>query len=53
MLAYRSSIGDLKYGYGSALSTLTFIFIFVVALFFVKVLGANVVQTQQPKVANR
>ena len=31
----------------AALSTITFLFIFLVAFVFVKVLGANVVQTQQ------
>jgi ABC-type sugar transport system permease subunit len=47
VLVVRASIDNLRPGYGSALSTLTFLFIFVVAFVFVKVLGTNVVSTQQ------
>lgn len=47
ILVVRASIGQTKFGFGSALSTLTFLYVFVVAFFFVKVLGTNVVRTQQ------
>ncbi len=47
LLVVRASIGNLQPGYGSALSTLTFLFIFLVAYLFVKLLGTNVVATQQ------
>jgi multiple sugar transport system permease protein len=42
-------VDQIRQGYNSAaaLSTITFLFIFLVAFIFVKVLGANVVQTQQ------
>jgi ABC-type sugar transport system permease subunit len=42
-------VDQIRQGFNSAaaLSTLTFLFIFLVAFVFVKVLGANVVQTQQ------
>lgn len=42
-------VNQIRQGFNSAaaLSTVTFVFIFLVALVFVKVLGANVVQTQQ------
>ncbi len=42
-------VGQIRQGYNSAaaLSTITFLFIFLVAFVFVKVLGANVVKTQQ------
>jgi multiple sugar transport system permease protein len=50
ILVVRSAIGNLEAGYGSALSTITFLFIFLCAYLFVKLLGANVVQTQQPGV---
>jgi ABC-type sugar transport system permease subunit len=42
-------VDQIRQGYNSAaaLSTITFLFIFLVAFVFVKVLGANVVQTQQ------
>jgi ABC-type sugar transport system permease subunit len=47
ILVVRSAIGNLEAGYGSALSTITFLFIFLCAYLFVKLLGANVVETQQ------
>lgn len=47
MLVVQASIQQTKFGYGSALSTLTFLYILIVAFFFVKVLGTNVVRTQQ------
>lgn len=50
ILVVRAAIGDLRSGYGGALSTLTFITIFLVAYLFVRVLGANVVETQQREV---
>jgi len=42
-------VGQIRQGFNSAaaLSTITFLFIFLVAFVFVKLLGANVVQTQQ------
>jgi multiple sugar transport system permease protein len=42
-------VKQIRAGFNSAaaLSTITFIFIFLVAFVFVKVLGANVIQTQQ------
>jgi ABC-type sugar transport system permease subunit len=42
-------VQQIRQGYNSAaaLSTLTFLFIFLVAFLFVKLLGANVVKTQQ------
>lgn len=52
LLVVRAAIGSLQPGYGSALSTLTFLFIFLVAYLFVKVLGTNVVATQQRGVKN-
>lgn len=42
MLVVRQSIGALKAGQGSALSTVTFIIIFVIAFLYIRVLGANV-----------
>lgn len=41
---------DQGYGGASALSTITFLFIFLVALVLVKTLGANVVRSQQTAV---
>jgi multiple sugar transport system permease protein len=42
-------VNQIRQGFNgaAALSTITFLFIFLVALAFVKLLGANVVQTQQ------
>ena len=42
-------VNQIRQGFNSAaaLSTITFVFIFLVAFVFVKFLGANVVQTQQ------
>jgi trehalose/maltose transport system permease protein len=42
-------VNQIRQGFNgaAALSTITFLFIFLVALVFVKVLGANVVKTQQ------
>ncbi|MDR0593375.1 MAG: sugar ABC transporter permease, partial [Bifidobacteriaceae bacterium] len=42
MLVVRQSIGNLKAGLGSALSTLTFLFIFAVAIVYIRALGAKV-----------
>ncbi len=41
ILVVRASLGDLKPGYGGALSTLTFLLIFVTAFLFVRLLGAG------------
>jgi ABC-type sugar transport system permease subunit len=46
ILGYQSAIQQTKFGYGSAISTLTFLYIFLVAFLFVKVLGASVIKTQ-------
>lgn len=43
ILVFRAAISQTKFHYGSALSTLTFLFIFLVAFAFVKLLGANVI----------
>jgi multiple sugar transport system permease protein len=42
-------VNQIRQGFNAAaaLSTITFLFIFLVAFVFVKVLGANVVKTQQ------
>jgi multiple sugar transport system permease protein len=42
MLVVRQSITNLKSGLGSALSTLTFVLIFAIALLYIKALGAKV-----------
>lgn len=43
ILVFQAAISETKFGYGSALSTLTFLFIFLVAFVFVRLLGANVI----------
>ncbi|MGH8869614.1 MAG: carbohydrate ABC transporter permease [Actinomycetes bacterium] len=50
ILVVETAIGNLEAGYGSALSTLTFLFIFLCAYLFVKLLGTNVIATQQREV---
>lgn len=50
ILVVQMAIGNLEHGYGSALSTLTFLFIFLCAFLFVRLLGTNVVATQQREV---
>lgn len=45
ILVVRSTLSQLKPGYGGALATLTFLFIFVTAYFFVRALGVNAVDT--------
>ena len=45
ILVVRASLGNLQAGYGAALSTLTFLIIFVSAFLFVKLLRANVVRS--------
>lgn len=47
ILVVRASVSNLQPGYGSALSTLVFVFIFFVALLLVKLFGADIVQRQQ------
>ncbi|MDR2566787.1 MAG: sugar ABC transporter permease [Bifidobacteriaceae bacterium] len=42
ILVVRQSIGALKAGVGSALSTLTFLIIFAIAIAYIRMLGANV-----------
>lgn len=43
ILVFQAAISETKFSYGSALSTLTFLFIFLVAFLFVRMLGANVI----------
>ncbi len=43
ILVVRATLSQLKPGYGGALSTLTFVFIFVTAFAFVRALGVNLV----------
>ncbi|MGH3344444.1 MAG: carbohydrate ABC transporter permease [Carbonactinosporaceae bacterium] len=50
ILVFQAAIEQTKFAYGSALSTLTFLIIFIFAFLFVKLLGTNVVQTQQREV---
>ncbi|MBN9155752.1 MAG: sugar ABC transporter permease [Microbacterium sp.] len=45
ILVVQSTLSQLKPGYGGALATLTFVFIFVTAYFFVRVLGVNAVES--------
>lgn len=45
ILVVRSTLSQLKPGYGGALATLTFLFIFVTAYLFVRVLGVNAVDS--------
>jgi ABC-type sugar transport system permease subunit len=49
LFAYQSAINQTKFGYGSALSTLTFIFVFIVGLGFVRFLGTRVTQAAGPE----
>jgi multiple sugar transport system permease protein len=44
ILVVRATLSELKPGYGGALSTLTFLLIFVTAYLFIRVLGANAVR---------
>jgi len=44
ILVVRATLSELKPGYGGALSTLTFVLIFITAFLFVRLLGANAVQ---------
>lgn len=44
VLVVQSTLSQLKPGYGGALSTLTFIFIFITATLFVRLLGVNAVE---------
>jgi len=53
ILVVRSTLSQLKPGYGGALSTITFILIFVTAFAFVKLLGANAVDAAGSKAAVR
>ena len=47
ILVVRATLSELKPGYGGALSTLTFLLIFITAFLFVRVLGANAVRAAQ------
>ena len=46
ILVVQAAIGTLRPGYGSALSTLTFLVVFLVAFVFVYLFGARVVQRE-------
>jgi len=46
ILVVQAVIGNLEPGYGSALSTLTFLVIFLVAIVFVRLFGVSLVQRQ-------
>jgi multiple sugar transport system permease protein len=50
ILSYQTAIQQVKFHYGSVLSTLTFVYILLAAFLFVKLLGANVVQSQAREV---
>jgi len=47
ILVVRATLSQLKPGYGGALSTLTFVFIFVTAFAFVRLLGVNLVERSE------
>ncbi len=50
ILVVQSTLSQLKPGYGGALSTLTFVFIFITAFLFVRLLGVNAVEAAgEPK----
>ncbi|GAA3754061.1 multiple sugar transport system permease protein [Spinactinospora alkalitolerans] len=42
ILVVRTATGELKQGYGGALSTLTFLFVFLCAFLLIRAMGANV-----------
>jgi multiple sugar transport system permease protein len=44
ILVVRATLSELKPGYGGALSTLTFLLIFITAYLFIRVLGANAIR---------
>lgn len=46
ILVVQATLNDLKPGFGGALSTLTFLMIFVTAYAFVRLLGVNAVEAQ-------
>ncbi|HEY9522654.1 MAG TPA: sugar ABC transporter permease, partial [Thermopolyspora sp.] len=48
VFAYQQAINQGKFGYGSALSTLTFVLVFVVGLAFVRVLSRRIAETAGP-----
>ncbi|MFI1161839.1 carbohydrate ABC transporter permease [Streptomyces sioyaensis] len=49
MLVVQASVEQTKFGYGSALSTLTFLLIFVVALLFVRFIGTSLLPAEEGK----
>lgn len=49
MLVVQASVAQAKFGYGAALSTLTFLIIFVVALLFVRFLGTSLLPAEEGK----
>jgi multiple sugar transport system permease protein len=53
ILVVRSTLSQLKPGYGGALSTITFLLIFITAFAFVRVTGANAVDAAGSKAALR
>lgn len=52
MLVVQSSIQQTKFGYGSALSTLTFLIIFGVALAFIRFMGASLLPSAEEERAS-
>lgn len=51
MLVVQASVEQTKFGYGSALSTLTFLFIFFIALLFIRFLGTSLLPADKSKEA--
>ena len=52
VLVVQSTLSQLKPGYGGALSTLTFLLIFITAYLFVRLLGVNAVEQAGAKKGN-
>jgi ABC-type sugar transport system permease subunit len=48
VFTYQAAINQTKFGYGSALSTLTFLLVFLVGFGFVRVLSARITQSAGP-----
>jgi multiple sugar transport system permease protein len=51
LLTYQAAINQTKFGYGSALSTLTFLLAFLIGFAFVRILGTRITQNAGPGVA--
>jgi multiple sugar transport system permease protein len=48
LFTYQAAINQTKFGYGSALSTLTFLLVFLVGFGFVRVISARITQSAGP-----